>query len=121
MNNNILIVDDEMDLRMLLEKRFTAEGYSVTAAYNGCNALALAKTYPPDIVVLDRILGDMSGEEVAEKLRKHQNTKNVPVIFMSALLETNEMPAIDNSIAITKPFDADELLAAVAKMLNKKS
>ena len=121
MNNKILIVDDEMDLRMMLEKRFTAEGYSVSVAYNGGNALALAKLQPPDVIVLDEVLGDMSGKDVAAKLRKNPETKDVPVVFLSALFEMKHMPVLDNSIAIAKPFNADELLAAVAKLLNKKT
>jgi len=121
----ILIVDDEMDLRMILEKRFAAEGYSVTTAYNGGNALAVAKSQPPDIVVLDEILGDMAGKDVAAKLRENPQTKDVPIIFLSALYSEEQAieqtGVFDNSIAFVKPFDTNELLATIAKLLNKKA
>lgn len=120
----ILIVDDEMDLRMMLGKRFIAEGYSVAAAYNGGNALALAKSQPPDIVVLDEVLGDMAGKDVAVKLRENPETKDVPIIFLSGLFsegQETEQTGVDNSIMFAKPFNADELLAAVEKLLNKKT
>jgi DNA-binding response OmpR family regulator len=121
----ILIVDDEMDLRMMLEKRFAAEGYSVATAYNGGIALALAKSQPPDIVVLDEVLGDMAGKDVAAKLRENPQTKYVPIIFLSALFseeqEIEQTGVFDNSIAFAKPFNINELLATVAKLLNKKA
>ena len=73
----ILVVDDDMDLLSVLNKGLTAEGYDVVTAYNGINALDLLSSITPDLIVLDRILGDMLGEEVALKLRANPKTKGM--------------------------------------------
>ncbi len=117
----ILIVDDDMDLRRMLKKRFTAEGYSVATAYNGNNALALVESERPNIIVLDRILGDMFGEEVAEKLRKDPETQDIPIIFLSALTltedEIEKYPVFNNCPMFAKPYEMKELLTAIDKLL----
>ena len=71
---NILVVDDEKDVLFMLEKRLTAEGYSVITATNGNDALALAKLHLPDLIILDIVMLGMEGGEVAEKL-KEDNSK----------------------------------------------
>src|SRR4030042_180891 len=86
----ILIVDDEMDTRLVLEKGLTAEGYSVITAYNGNNALSIAGSEYLDLIILDRVLGDMLGEEVAAKLREDPRTKDIPIIFLSALFSKKD-------------------------------
>src|SRR4030042_94371 len=86
----ILIVDDEEDLLWMLGKRLTAEGYSVLAATNGADALALAKSQHPDIIVLDIIMPEMEGGEVAAELKEHPVTRNIPVIFLTALRSKEE-------------------------------
>jgi len=62
----ILIVDDDMDARLALEKELVAEGYFVFTAYSGNNALCLVRSKCPDLIILDSVLGDMSGKEVRE-------------------------------------------------------
>lgn len=120
----ILIVDDEMDLRLMLEKRFIAEGYSVVIACNGKTALVLARSKPPDLIVLDCVLGDTSGEEVAAQLRQYPETKHIPIIFLSALFskedEVEKDHALNNSAVFAKPFDVNELLTAVEKLIKEK-
>ncbi len=110
----ILIVDDNMDTRRVFEKRFTGEGYSVISAYNGNNALHLAQSEQPDIIVLDRVLGDMLGEEVAVKLRDDPETKDIPIIFLSALFskedEIKNCHFFNGSHMFAKPYDVEELM-----------
>ena len=117
----ILIVDDEMDLRLMLEKRFTGEGYSVITAYNGNNALPLAKSEQPDVIVLDRVLGDMLGEEVAVKLRDDPETKDIPIIFLSALFskedEIKNCHIFNRRPMFAKPYDVEELVSTIRKLL----
>ncbi len=117
----ILIVDDEMDLRLILEKRFTGEGYSVITAYNGNNTLSLAKSEQPDVIVLDRVLGDMLGEEVAVKLRDDPETKDIPIIFLSALFskedEIKNCHIFNKSPMFAKPYDVKELVTTIRKLL----
>jgi len=120
----ILIIDDNMDLRLMLEKRFTGEGYSAITAYNGNNALPLAKSEQPDVIILDRVLGDMLGEEVAAKLRDDPETKDIPIIFLSALFskedEIKNCHIFNGSYMFAKPYDVEELLAVIEKLVGRR-
>jgi DNA-binding response OmpR family regulator len=117
----ILIIDDEKDMLLMLEKRLTAEGYSVITATNGAKAIALAKSQHPDIIILDVLMPGMDGGEVAEKLKEHSLTKSIPVIFLTALLtkaeEHQENHTIGSNITFAKPLDTEELLAQIKELL----
>ena len=116
----ILIVDDEKDTLLLLEKRLIAEGYSVLTADNGKDAITIAKSKSPDLIILDVLMPDMDGGEVAEKLKDSPRTKNIPIIFLTALFTRKEEYAknhiVADNITFAKPFDPEELLDEI-KML----
>ena len=117
----ILVVDDEKDVLLMLEKRLTAEGYSVITTTKSTNAIALAKSQHPDIIILDIVMPGMDGGEVAAKLREHPLTRSIPVIFLTALLskteEYHENRMICSNITFAKPFDTEELLARINGLL----
>jgi len=117
----ILIVDDEMDTRLVLEKGLTAEGYSVITAYNGKNALSIARSKYLDLIILDRVLGDMLGEEVAAKLREDPRTKDIPIIFLSALFSKRDEMEMGHVFGdekmFAKPYDMEKLLTAIEELL----
>ena len=117
----ILVVDDENDVLLMLDKRLTAEGYSVITANNGCAALTLAKVQLPDLIVLDILMPGMEGSEVAEKLKEHPSTKNIPVIFLTAILRKTEDYKEDHIIAgniiFAKPIDTAGLLAQIKRLI----
>jgi len=117
----ILIVDDEMDTRLVLEKALAVEGYSVIAGYNGNNALSLVRSKRPDLIILDKILGDMLGEEVAAKLKEDPNTKDIPIIFLSALFseadEAEKRHVLGDERMFAKPYDMEKLLTAIEELL----
>jgi DNA-binding response OmpR family regulator len=117
----ILVVDDEKDVLLMLEKRLKAEGYSVITTTKGTNAIALAKSQHPDIIILDVVMPGMDGGEVAAKLREHPLTRSIPVIFLTALLTKTEeyqgSHTISSNIAFAKPFDTEELLAQIKELL----
>ncbi|MFH1441487.1 MAG: response regulator [Candidatus Omnitrophota bacterium] len=116
----ILIIDDEQEVLGLLEKRLSWAGYSVVKADNGIEALALAKSQNPDLIILDIMLPGMGGEEVGQKLKLNPDTKHIPIIFLTCLVSRDEQTIIDsnagNSI-IAKPYEADELLSEIKKHL----
>jgi DNA-binding response OmpR family regulator len=118
----ILVVDDEKDVLLMLEKRLTAEGYSVITTTKSRNAIALAKSQHPDIIILDIVMPGMDGGEVAAKLREHPLTRGIPVIFLTALLTKTEEykgdHTISSNIAFAKPFDTEELLAQIKGLLS---
>ena len=117
----ILIVDDEKSVLLMLEKRLTAEGYSVITASNGHDAVNLARTKSPDLIILDIIMPGVDGGEVAEKLREDIRTKNIPIIFLTALLSKNEEykehHIIAGNITFAKPINTEALLAHIKRLL----
>lgn len=80
----ILIVDDEADLRELVDINLTREGFEVVQAADGTQALELAQSASPSLVILDMMLPDISGTEVCRRLRADPETASVPIIMLSA-------------------------------------
>lgn len=117
----ILIVDDEMDTRSVLEKSLASKGYSAITARNGIDAISLAKAKCPDLIILDRVLGDMLGEEVAAKLKEDVKTKDIPIIFLSALFSKKEEIEKDHvfgdHVMFAKPYDTQELVNAIEEKI----
>jgi putative two-component system response regulator len=112
----ILAVDDTPASLKLLSDILSAEGYEVRAAINGELALHSAETTPPDLILLDITMPGMDGFEVCARLKAMEQTRNIPVIFVSALsaiediLKGFEKGAVDY---VSKPFHREELLARV--------
>lgn len=114
----VLLVDDEEDTLMVLEKQLTTEGYAVITASNGTMALSLAKSEMPDIIVLDVKMPDMDGGEVAFGLSQNPITKNIPVVYSTCLLSGNENYRSGEKIMLAKSKDSKELIAVIGKMLS---
>ena len=112
----ILAVDDTAASLRLLTDLLKAEGYEVRSAINGSLALESAFGNPPELVLLDICMPEMDGFEVCRRLKANPKTNEVPVIFISALAETDEklqgfeLGAVDY---VTKPYQRQELLARV--------
>jgi len=117
----VLIVDDEEDVLQMLGKRLTASGYSVITATNGTDAIALAKSQHPDIIILDIIMPGMEGGEVAAELKEHPLTRSIPVILLTAMLSKTEEEKhgsmVGGHIALAKPLDIEKLLDQMKKLL----
>jgi putative nucleotidyltransferase with HDIG domain len=115
-NGYILAVDDTPASLKLLTDILKEDGYEVHSAINGELALHAAIRNPPDLVLLDIRMPAMNGYEVCQRLKAHPATHNVPVIFVSAVSETDEkvqgfeLGAVD---FVTKPYQRSELLARV--------
>lgn len=113
---SILVVDDNPNNLRVLEGILRNAGHRVRAALDGPSALAAAVAARPDLVLLDIRMPGMDGYEVCRRLREHPQTRDVPVIFISALQETEDKVtgfaagAVDY---VVKPFQADEVLARV--------
>jgi two-component system, OmpR family, KDP operon response regulator KdpE len=110
-NETILIIDDELQIRRLLEITLSANGYKIIQAVNGKDGLVDAATQHPSLIILDLGLPDMDGLEVLRKLREWFNK---PIIILSVRnSEDDIINALDNGANdyLTKPFRTGELLA----------
>src|SRR4051812_36331872 len=116
----ILVVDDQPINVQLLKRKLEREGIRIATAYNGIEALDLVKKEKPDLILLDVMMPDMDGIEVCERLQASEDTRGIPVIFITARttkaskLEGLNVGAVDY---ITKPIDLDETLARVQTQL----
>lgn len=113
---DILIVDDTPANLRLLSKMLVDRGYKVRAVRDGVHALAAAQAIPPDLVLLDIRMPEMDGYEVCRRLKADPRTQEIPILFISALGETEDKVkafALGGVDYVTKPFQAAEVLARV--------
>ena len=116
----ILIVDDHADSLRLLSMILSMRGYKVWPTLEGELALQSARLNPPDLILLDIMMPHMNGYQVCEQLKACSQTKDIPVIFLSALDEVFDKVkafGVGGVDYITKPFQAEELLARVENQL----
>ncbi len=119
---NILIVDDEKDIVDLIKFNLKRNGYNVLEAYDGEEALVMAKSSPVDLILLDWMLPKKDGIDVCRELKHENSTKNIPVIMVSAKNEEFDVVLaleIGADDYISKPFSVRELLARVKVVLKR--
>lgn len=122
-NSVILIVDDIDENLEILGNILTAQEYKVSFASSGRQALKIAESIFPDIILLDISMPDMDGYEVLSLLKKNEATRQIPVIFITAKTEIEDLIKGFNAGCvdyITKPFNGSELLARVSTHLELK-
>ncbi|MCG8617659.1 MAG: response regulator [Desulfobacterales bacterium] len=120
LSQSILIVDDTPDNLTVLRQILTRHGYRVRPAISGEIALKAIQADPPDLILLDILMPGMDGFEVCRKLKINQNTRRIPIIFISALDDEDEkVRAFEEGGAdyITKPFNSGEVLARINTQL----
>ena len=119
-NGNILVVDDTPQTLQLLVAILSGANYTVRPADSGALALASVLAYPPELVLLDVNMPEMSGFEVCRQLKQNPATQAIPVVFLSGLTDLDDrvqgfqLGAVD---FVAKPFQRDELLARVSTHL----
>jgi DNA-binding response OmpR family regulator len=118
----ILVVEDEPDIRELLQYSLTRDGFDVTAVGNGPACMASARGQAPDLVLLDLMLPGMDGLEVCRRLRAERSTAGVPVIMVTAKGEESDVVlglGLGADDYVTKPFKPNELVARVRAVLRR--
>ena len=113
---SVLVVDDTIENLRLLSSMLEEHGYEVRPVTNGRQALQAAERDPPDLILLDITMPEMDGYEVCRRLRANDRSKEVPVIFLTALTDTaDKLRAFDTGGVdyVTKPFRFEEVLARV--------
>jgi two-component system, OmpR family, response regulator len=119
-NPRVLVIDDEPNIRELVQVALNFHGCAVTTGATGEDALQLAHAYDPDLIVLDVLLPDIDGFEVCRRLRSVAN--DVPVIFLTARDATADTVTgltIGGDDYITKPFSVEALVARVRAVLRR--
>ena len=122
MAETILVVDDDLDILELLKMNLEPEGYNVQTASDGERAVQSACTDPPDLILLDVMMPHKNGFQVIEELKDIEETKNVPIILVTARGQTEDkVRGLDTGADdyITKPFDLREVTARVEAVLGR--
>ena len=122
MAKRLLVVDDEAKLLRAVAVTLREEGYEVTTARSGAEALVAVNASVPDLIVSDIRMPGMDGYQLARALRSNPRTELIPVIFLTAKGERKDRLAgirAGVDAYITKPFDPEELLAVVSNLLKR--
>lgn len=122
MKPTVMIVEDEASLVTMLRYNLEKEGYAVTEANDGEEAITVANETTPDAIILDWMLPRMSGIEVCRQLRRKAETRHVPIIMLTARSEETDKVRGLNVGAddyLTKPFSMPELVARVRALLRR--
>lgn len=118
----VLVVEDEPPLQKLLAYNLEAAGFTVLQAYDGEEALTLIDERPPDLVLLDWMLPQLSGLEVCRRLRRRPDTAHLPIIMLTARgEEPDRLRGLDTGADdfIAKPFSPAELIARIRAVLRR--
>ena len=122
--NRILIIEDSEDTVEILRKRFQADGYVTSEAYDGEEGLKKVSEFGPDIIILDIMLPLLNGFEVCKRLKSDERTRYIPIIMLTAKSDTaSKVIGLDigGDDYLAKPFDYNELAARVRSLLGRKA
>ena len=120
MKKKILVVEDEPHISKLVKFLLEKNGFEVLQAFVGQEGIEMAKSKKPDLIILDVMMPNMDGFEVAKRLGMENTTKGIPIIMLSSAAQfKDKMKGIESGAVdyITKPFDNDELVAKVKECL----
>ncbi len=118
----VLLVEDEPAQREILRYNLSAEGYGVTMAENGDDALILIDEVTPDLILLDWMLPGVSGIEICRRLKTRKETRSIPVIMLSARSEeVDRVRGLETGADdyVVKPFSVSELMARIRTQLRR--
>ncbi len=119
----ILIIDDEESFTRLVKLNLEATGkYIVRTENKGSLGLLAAKQFKPDLILLDLIMPDMGGGELSYQLKSDEDTKTIPIVFITAIMTKDEAVArggiISDHQVIAKPVETEELIDVIEKNIS---
>jgi len=120
MAHRVFIVDDEINIRRLVEVNLTKEGYIVEQAVDGVDALEKIKANPPDLIILDVMMPRKDGFETLKDLMSNPQTANIPVIMLTAKAQDKDIfKGWQSGVSayLTKPFNPRELIVFTERIL----
>ena len=122
---HILVVDDDADIRKLVERILTKQGHKVSGAEDGESGLGFAIVRKPDLIILDLNLPKMDGFEVCRRLKKDEATSKIPVIMLTAahpeLEDAKKGFELGADEYVIKPFAGDLLVHNIERLLKQNS
>jgi two-component system alkaline phosphatase synthesis response regulator PhoP len=122
-DKKVLVVDDEIHIVHVVAIKLRNNGYEVISADNGSEAFKLACKEKPDIIVTDFQMPGMTGLELVEKLRQREETRDIPVIMLTArsfAVPEEQQGDLRISGCLSKPFSPKELLGSIEDVLYQK-
>ena len=120
---SILVIEDEEGVRDMVARMLTKHQYDVSEAVDGLDGLRKIDESPPDLIIADVMMPNLDGLTLVKALKNHNETKSVPVIFLTAKGDARSMIEGINVGAkyyVTKPFQMDDLLGKVGKVLGDR-
>ena len=119
-NKRILIIDDEENFTQLVKLNLEDTGeYTVRTENRGALGFAAAKQFKPDLILLDILMPDTEGSEVAFQIKNDIETKDIPIVFLTAVAEKEEVKRSGGLIAghpcVAKPISSEQLIAVIKK------
>ena len=120
MKKKALIVDDNGNNLMLEKDLLEVDGFEVFAAENAADGIAIAGREKPDIIIMDVRLPDMRGSEAAQILRRHKETRDIPIVFVTASVlpeGKEELSGITNSGFMSKPINTRTFAKEIRKFV----
>ena len=119
----VLLADDELDVRKMIERRLAAKGYEVIVASDGEQALRLARDRSPDVLVLDIMMPKLPGDAVASELKNDSRTASIPVIFLTCLVGPDEAAKsefhIGRNLVLPKPLESARLITMIEALVQR--
>lgn len=119
----ILVIDDEKDFVDTISERLGAKGFNILRAFNGKEGLEKALSEKPDLVILDLAMPEMNGFDVCRKIKLNENSKDIPVIMLTAKFQPNDIEfgkEMGADAYMTKPLELEMLLNNVKELLKAK-
>lgn len=122
MTKKILVVDDEVVLTKMIKMNLERTGnYTVRTENEGAKALQAAREFNPDLIFMDVMMPDMSGDEVIAEIREDAKLATIPYVFMTAIVTKAETDDLGSNIGgnefLAKPVKTDELIATIERIL----
>jgi CheY-like chemotaxis protein len=124
-NVKVLVIDDEVDFCYFVKKNLMHDGlFDVITATNGKGGIELAESELPDIILLDLVMPDMPGEDVAAALKDNPATANIPILYITALATKDDVVdkeenKIGNNYILPKPVRTKKLIETILNILRK--
>jgi CheY-like chemotaxis protein len=122
MAGSVLVIDDDPSIVHLLKEDLESEGYHVDQGYDGQMALQLARTNQPDLIIMDVNMPMINGLKALEYLRGLEETKGIPIIFLTGETSDRVTPTLENSARVAhlkKPIDLEHLNSMVREYIDK--